>query len=201
MTSVPRPGSLSAPPHGAPRIVISLSAPAPEVPVVSIPHPLPQAVAIEEAAEGSLDSALEYWIEAEDIPELAANAVVVVDAATQYSRLLSRPGSTAASPCPLVGIRIAGVLEAITTSAEPVYQAPQLPPPSQTPPPPPLYADSAPRVHRPPSPRPATAHALLQRRRAAAGAASLRHKVLFVELLQKLNRHGSRCRPLRRDGP
>ena len=76
MTSAPSLGSLSAPPHVASCIVISLSAPAQKVPVVSIPHPLPQAVAIEEAAEGSLDSTLEYWIEAEDVLELAVNVVV-----------------------------------------------------------------------------------------------------------------------------
>ena len=70
MTSAPRRGSLSAPPH----IIISLSAPSAEVPLV--PHP-PQAVAIKEAAVDDDDSTLEYWIEADEFPEVAANAVVV----------------------------------------------------------------------------------------------------------------------------
>ena len=121
--------------------IISLSAPSAEVPLV--PHP-PQAVAIEEAAVNNNDSTLEYWIEADEFPEVAANTVVVVNAQTQYSRPSSRLGSAAASPNPLIGIWIAGVLEAVITEAQAVYQAPRRPPPpSQTPPPPPLYADSA----------------------------------------------------------
>ena len=143
MTSAPRQGSHLAPPH----IVISLSAPSAEVHLA--PHLL-QAVAIEEAAVDDNDLMLEYWIEAEEFPEVAANTVVI-HAQTQYSRPSSRPGSAAASLNPLVGIRIASVLEAVITSATPVYQAPRRsPPPSQTPPP--LYADSAPRVRRRPPP-------------------------------------------------
>ena len=83
-----------------------------------MPHP-PQAVAMEEAANDA-DSTFEYWIEGDDIPELAANTVIVVDTATQYLRPSSRPGSAAMSPTPLVGIRIAGIMEAVITEAQPV---------------------------------------------------------------------------------
>ena len=105
--------------------------------------PAPQAVNVEEAPPGSLDSSFRYWLEAEEIPEV--NAVIAVDACTQYSR----PGSAAASPCPLVGVRI----EAIITGAKPVFQAARHLPPSQSPPPPPLppvYQDSTPCVRRRP---------------------------------------------------
>ena len=103
--------------------------------------PAPQAVDVEEAPPGSLDSSFRYWLEAEEIPEV--NAVIAVDACTQYSR----PGSAAASPCPLVGVRI----KAIITGAKPVFQAARHLPPSQSPPPLPLvYQDSTPRIRRRP---------------------------------------------------
>ena len=138
MSSNPRLGSLSAPPFLLPQLVLSI-APAPEVPVIALPAP--QAVVVEEALPGSLDSSFRYWLEAEEIPEV--NAVIAVDACTQYSR----PGSAAASPCPLVGVRI----EAIITSAKPVFQAARhLPPPQSPPPLPPVYQDSTPCVRRRP---------------------------------------------------
>ena len=97
---------------------------------------------MEEAAPEDLDQTYEYWIEGDD-PEVASNAIVVVDAATQWSCPSSRPGSAAASPAPVVGLRISGVVEAIITSAAPVF-APRPPRPSASPPPPPIYTDSAP---------------------------------------------------------
>ena len=136
MTSVPRLGSLSAPPHPASQF-ITVSSPPPEA-FVAMPQPQPQAIAIEEAAGKDLDSTYKYWTEGDDAPEVASNAIVVVDIATQWSRPFSRLGSAAASPAPLVGVRISGVIEAIITSAAPVYQAPRQPPPSGLPP------DSAP---------------------------------------------------------
>ena len=76
---------------------------------------------------------------------------MMLPSATQWSRPSSRPGSAAASPAPVVGLRISGVVEAIITSAAPVY-APRPLRPLASPPPPPLYADSAPRVIRRPPP-------------------------------------------------
>ena len=43
---------------------------------------LPQAVVVEEAAQEDLNEKVEYWVE-KDNPEVASNAIVVVDAATQ----------------------------------------------------------------------------------------------------------------------
>ena len=131
MTSVPHPGSLSAPPHPAPQLIITFSAPLPELPPVAL-HP--QAVVIEEAED--LDSTYEYWIEEEDTPEVASNA-----------RPSLQPESAAASPNPIIGIRIAGVIEAVITSAVPVFQASQ---PRQSQLPLPACTDSAPRVWRRP---------------------------------------------------
>ena len=58
-------------------------------PVVSFLLPALQAVVVKEAPPGSLDSTFEYWLEAEEIPEV--NAVIAVDACTQYSQPSSRP--------------------------------------------------------------------------------------------------------------
>ena len=135
MTQQPSRSSQSAPPH----IVISLSAPSVEV----AQHP-PQAV--EEAAVDNNNSTLEYFIKADEFPEVAANHVVLVDAATQWSRPSSQPASAAASPNPLLGIRVSGILEAVITAVQPVFEAPRRPPPTT----PPLYADSAPCVRRRP---------------------------------------------------
>ena len=92
---------------------------------------------------------MEYFIEGDE-PEIASNALILVDAQTQYSRPPSRPGSAAASPRPVIGICLSGVVEALITAAVPVY-APRSPRASPPPPPPPAYADSAARfVRRPP---------------------------------------------------
>ena len=157
MTSIPRLGSLSAPPRPAPQLLIQIDSPPPEafleVPVQHPqPHPpqLPQAVVVEEAAPEDHDQTFEYWIEGDD-PEVASNAIVVVDAATQWRRPSSHPGSAATCPAPVVGIRISGIIKAVIINAALVYA---LRPPRQlaSPPPPPLYADSAPRVVRRPPP-------------------------------------------------
>ena len=104
---------------------------------------------VEEATPEDLDRTFQYVLEEGD-PEIASNAIVLVDATTQYSRPSSRPGSAAASPAPpVIGLRILGLVKAVITAAAPVY-APQ--PPHASPPPPPIYADSALRVSsRPPS--------------------------------------------------
>ena len=119
MSSVPRQGSQSAPPHPERRYSLALVS-TPEVPVaqvapvVQIQLPDPQPVYVEEAPPESLNSTYKYYIEAEEIKEL--NAVVcVADAATR----VSRPPSAASSPRPLISVRI----EAIITSAELVFQA------------------------------------------------------------------------------
>ena len=62
---------------------------------------------------------LQYVLKVDD-PEIASNAVVVVDATTQWSRPSSRPGSAAASPRPIIGLCISGVIEALITAAAPV---------------------------------------------------------------------------------
>ena len=58
----------------------------------------------EAAAVAVLDATLKYVIEAEEFPEVASNAVVLVDAACQYSR----PSSAAASPNLFRGVQIEG---------------------------------------------------------------------------------------------
>ena len=120
MSSVPRQGSQSAPPHPERHYSLALVS-TPELrvaqvaPVVQIQllDPQPHPVYVEEAPPESLNSTFEYSIEAGEIPEV--NAVVcLVDAATQ----VSCPSSAASSPRPLVGVRI----EAIITGAELVFQ-------------------------------------------------------------------------------
>ena len=163
MTSRHRLGSLSSPPYPTPSFFLEVEGPPPDALLEPLPHlhphpqQLPQQVVVEEAAEEDLDRTFEYVLEASD-PEVASNAVVVVDATTQWSRPSSRPGSAAASPRPIIGLHISGVVKALITAAAPVF-APR--PPHVSPPPPPIYADSAPRViRRPPSalliPRPRT---------------------------------------------
>ena len=142
-------GSHSSPPYL--RASVLFEAPTPEelLDAQEHPQPPPQAVLFDEAAE-DLDETLEFFLEADD-PEVASNAIVLVDASTQVSRPPSRPGSARASPRPFVGIRVSGVVEALITAAVPVFaaRAPRAPSP---PPPPPAYADSAARVvRRPPS--------------------------------------------------
>ena len=67
---------------------------------------------VEVAAVDDLDSSLEYVIDAKKFPEVAANAVVLVDAACQYSH----PLLAAASPNPLIGVRVTGVFEAVISN-------------------------------------------------------------------------------------
>ena len=142
-------GSHSSPPYL--RASIFFEAPTPEelLDAQAHPQPPPQAVLVEEAAD-DLNVTLEFFIEADD-PEVASNAIVLVDAATQVSRPPSRPGSARASPRPFIGVRVSGVVEALITAAVPVFAA-RSPRASPPPPPPPAYADSAARVvRRPPS--------------------------------------------------
>ena len=169
MSSRHRPGSHSSPPYPVSSIYFEVEGPPPASLLAPLqpPHPIqiPQA-AVEEAPSEDLDITFEYVIE-EDEPEVASNAVVLCDAATQWSRPpsrpASRPGSAAASPRPFLGLRISGVLEALITAAAPVY-APRAP--RASPPPPPAYADSATRVtRRPPA-------LIIQRRAHAPWAAT-----------------------------
>ena len=155
MTSGHRLGSLSAPPRPQPSFFLEIEGPPPEALLEPLQHSqplppqLPQQVVVEEAAPEDLDRTYEYYIKGDD-PEVASNAIDVVDAATQWSRLSSRPGSAAASPAPVIGLRISGVVEAIITAAALVH-APRPPRTSASPPPPPIYADSPPWVvGRPP---------------------------------------------------
>ena len=145
-------GSHSSPPYL--RASILFEAPTPEELLEPLhlpqahPQPPPQAVFVEEAAPDDLDETVEFFIEAED-PEVASNAIVLVDAETQVSRPPSRPGSARASPRPFIGVRVSGIVEALITAEVPVFAARS---PRASPPPPPAYADSAARVvRRPPS--------------------------------------------------
>ena len=150
------PGSYSSPPYPRHSLYFEFEAPPPEAFLAPLqlpaedPQPLPQAVFVEEAAPEDLDATVEYFLEVDD-PEIASNAVVLVDAQTQVSRPPSRPGSARASPRPFVGICVSGVIEALITAAAPVFsqRSPRASPP---PPPPPAYADSAARVRRRPPP-------------------------------------------------
>ena len=162
-------GSLSSPPYPRSSVYFEFEAPPPEafLAPLQLPHahpqPLPQAVVVEEAPAEDLDSTVEFFIETED-PEIASNAVVLMDAQTQVSRPPSRPGSARGSPRPVIGLRISGVVEALITAAAPVYAA-RSPRASPPPPPPPAYADSAARVVRRPPPA-----LLLQRPRTRSSA-------------------------------
>ena len=86
------PGTYSSPPYARQSVFFDFEAPPPEAFLNSLqlppahPQPLPQAVLVEEAPADDLDSTVEYWIEADD-PEVASNAVILVDAETQVSRL------------------------------------------------------------------------------------------------------------------
>ena len=160
MTSKIRLGSSSAPPRPQPStsFTIRIDGPpleafieAPPAPPQPLPPSLPQPVVVDQAPREDLDDTVEFWIE-EDDPVIASNAIISVDACTQYSRPSSCPGSAAASPRPIIGLRISGAIEAIITGAAPVY-APWDPRPSTlAPSPPPLYRDSARRVVRRPPP-------------------------------------------------
>ena len=71
---------------------------------------------------------LEYAIDASDFPEVASNAVVLVDAVVQ----VSRPPSAAASPNPIQAVWMEGVFSALigASGVFPVFEAPQGLPPS-----------------------------------------------------------------------
>ena len=149
-------GSHSSPPYPRSSLYFEFEAPPLEATLEPLqipqahPQPPPQVVVVEEAPTEDLDTTVEYYLEADD-PEVASNAVILVDAQTQVSRPPSRPGSARASPHPVIGLRISGVVEAIITAAAPVY-ATRSPRASPPPPPPPAYADSAARVvRRPPN--------------------------------------------------
>ena len=149
-------GSHSSPPYPRSSVYFKFEAPPLEAFLAPLqlppahPQPLPQAVFVEEAPSEDLDKTVKYFLEAED-PEVASNAVVLVDAQTQVSRPPSRPGSARASPRPVIGVRVSGVIEALITAAAPVFAA-RSPRASPPPPPPPAYADSAARVvRRPPN--------------------------------------------------
>ena len=127
MSSRHRLGSLSSPPYPQPSLFLEIEGPPPEALLEPLARPqplsqqLPQQVVVKEAAPEDLDWTYEYFLGA-DNPEVALNAIVLVDATTQWSRPSSRPGSAAASPAPpVIGLRISGVVEAIITAAAPVY--------------------------------------------------------------------------------
>ena len=113
MSSRHRLGSLSSPPYPSPSLFLEIEGPPPEALLAPLAHPQtqqqqpPQQVVVDEAAPDDLDGTFEYFIEGED-PEVASNAVVLVDACTQWSRPpsrpSSRPGSAAASPAPIIGL-------------------------------------------------------------------------------------------------
>ena len=154
MSSRPRLGSHSSPPIPTGSIYFEVEGPPPEALLAPLQPPqlhppLPQAVLVKEAPVADPDATFEYVLESDD-PGIASNAVVLVDATMQWSRPSSRPGSAAASPRPVIGVRISGVVEALITAATPVYAARSAR--ASPPPPPPLYADSAARVVRRPPP-------------------------------------------------
>ena len=64
------------------------------------PAPPPQQVFIATVEEDNLDDTQEYVIDARDIPEVARNAIVQVDAVVQTSH----PLSPAALPNPIQGV-------------------------------------------------------------------------------------------------
>ena len=77
-------GSLSAPPYPQPSLFLEIKGPPPEALLepLTLPHQPPQQVVVEEAAPEDLDQTYEYVLEADD-PEIASNAIVLVDATTQ----------------------------------------------------------------------------------------------------------------------
>ena len=80
---------------------------------------------------------LKYFLDAEDMPEVASNAVVFVDAVVQTLRL----PSAAALPNPFIGVRDEGLFYAFfgANSVHLVFESEV----SQQPPPPPAYAHMA----------------------------------------------------------
>ena len=87
------------------------------------PAPPPQQVFIAMAKEDNLGDTLEYVIDARDIPEVASNAIVLVDAVVQTSH----PLCAAASPNPIQGVQIEGFFSAFVDAGSvfPVFEAPR----------------------------------------------------------------------------
>ena len=116
MTSGHRLGSLSSPPYPTPSLFLQIDGPTPESLLEPLTQPQPhpqqlQQVLVDEA-EDDLERTYEYILEGDD-PEIASNAIVLVDACTQWSRPSSRSESAAASPAPpVIGLRISGVVKA-----------------------------------------------------------------------------------------
>ena len=83
-------GSLSSPPYPTPSLFLEIEGPPPEALLAPLTHPqthqqqLPQQVLVDEAPE-DLDGTFEYVFQGDD-PEIASNAIVLVDATTQWSR-------------------------------------------------------------------------------------------------------------------
>ena len=122
-----RRGYASAPP----RYIVEAPQILPQLP------PAPQPIIVAAAPEDTLDDTFEYFVDKRDAPEVASNAVVLVDAVVQTSR----PPSAAASPNPFRGVQIKGFFGAFLNgrSIIPVFEAradPHLPPP-------PAYANLA----------------------------------------------------------
>ena len=88
MSSGHRLGSLSSPPYPQPSLFLQIEGPAPEALLEPLTHPqplpqqLPQQVLVDEADPEDLDRTYEYVLEGDD-PEIASNAIVLVDATTQ----------------------------------------------------------------------------------------------------------------------
>ena len=86
MTSRSCLGSHSSPPYPRSSIYFEFEGPSPDALLAPLqppqPHPqLPQAVIVKEAPVADPDATYEYVLESDD-PEIASNAVVVVDATT-----------------------------------------------------------------------------------------------------------------------
>ena len=94
-----------------------------QVKALQPPAPPPQQVFIAMAKEDNLGDTLEYVIDARDIPEVASNAIVLVDAVVQTSH----PPSAAASSNPIRGVQIEGFFSAFVHAGSvfPVFEAPR----------------------------------------------------------------------------
>ena len=143
---------------------------------------------VEEATPEDLDRTFQYVLEEGD-PEIASNAIVLVDATTQYSRPSSCPGSAAASLAPpVIGLR--------GSRSDHYGSGAGLRAPSST-----RFSASAARLRgqraafrpssSPGAPGSAPAHSVFGRRRASVRASSQRQQVLlgdFLTLLSKQTR-------------
>ena len=113
------------------------------------PAPPPQQTLIAAAPEVDLNDTLEYFLNARNVPEVASNAVVLVDAVIQTSR---HP-SAAALPNLIREVQFEGFFSAFVDARNlfPVFEAPCRPTPS-----PPAYVNSAPKTRRQPPLSPIT---------------------------------------------